>query len=118
MAPILHMVSRSYQIKDGYQNHLYYSDLDFVLCCYDYLVGSDFSERVLIVDYLSAVGTGMTVADIEMRRRMDTDDTTYVPSEIDIGGEHSPSQCLLPPPSSLRSPHVTSCSLSAKRLYM
>ena len=53
----------------------------------------------MIIDYLSAVGTGMSVVDIELQRRMDTNNTTQGPSEIDIGGEHSPSQCLLPPPS-------------------
>lgn len=76
MAPALHTVPRSYQIKDDYQSFSYCSDLDFVLCYHDYIAGSDFSKRVLIVEYLSAVNTGMVVVDIELRRHMDTNNTT------------------------------------------
>lgn len=83
------MVPGSYQTGDDYQNCLYCSDLDFILCYHDYIVDSDFSERVLIIDYLSTVGTGMTVADIESRRCMDMGNTTRGPSEFDIGGEPS-----------------------------
>lgn len=67
------MALGSYQTKDDYQSCLYYSDLDFVLYYHDCIVDSDFSERVLIVDCLSTVGTRVAVADIELRRRIDTD---------------------------------------------
>lgn len=67
------MAPGSYQIRDDYQNRLCCSNLDFVLCYHDYIVGLDFSEWVLIIDYLSVADTRMVVADIELRRRMDTD---------------------------------------------
>lgn len=70
------MVPGSYQTGDDYKNCLYYSDLDYIFCYHGYIIGSDFSERVLIVDYLSAVDTGMTVADIKVQRRTDTDNMT------------------------------------------
>lgn len=76
MELILHMVPGSYQIGDDYQNCLCCSEFDFVLCYHDYIVCSDFSERVLIVDYLSVVGTGMTVANVKLRRRTNMDNTT------------------------------------------
>lgn len=75
MALILHMVPGSYKTRDDYQNCLYYSDLDFVLSYHDYIVSSNFSERVLIAYYLSAVGNGKEIVDIELRRRMDMDNT-------------------------------------------
>lgn len=76
MALILHTAPGSYQIGDDYQNSLCCSDLDFVLCYHSYIVDLDFSEWVLIVDYLSTVGNGMAVAGIELQRCTDKGNTT------------------------------------------
>lgn len=61
------MVPESCQFGDDYQNCFCYSGLDLVLCCHDCIVGSDFSEQVLIVGSLFAVDIDMAVIDTELR---------------------------------------------------
>lgn len=118
MAADLHTVPESCQSGDDYQDCSCSSNLDLVLCCHDCTTGSDFSEQVLVIDYLSAVDIDMAVVDNVLRQHTYTDSMAWGPSETDIGGGHLPLQHLLPPHSSLRSPHATSCSLSAERLYL
>lgn len=72
MAPNLHTVPESCQSGDDYQNWFCCSDLDLVICCHDCIIGSVFSEKVLIVDYLSTVDTDMEVVDTELQQHMNT----------------------------------------------
>ena len=67
MAPDLHTVTKSCQFGEDYQNYFCYSGFDLVLCCHDCIVGSDFSEQVLIVDYFIVVDIDMVVDDIKLR---------------------------------------------------